>query len=328
MPRLVSRLPGAPQSLKIKWRLDVEYQRGNGYRAPYVQDFTRPEDEVKIPWTDEIDASEECRIFETEPWIKEIEERGFFGGTAKLYVWIAGQTAPTEPVITFRIGGRNPDAAAARAYIDSVAGPGFWYAYAIAKHETNGRVRENGQIRYYNQFYTSHQGGPIGDKAVDMGWAAWAKAWPIYNLDRGSRSGPQNGPGGYGLFQLTLGPKHPNDSTTSEGFIERRQIWNWQDNIRRALEELRGKSVPAQKLFDALQATYPSAGPIPHHLRFSGLESIIITYYNGMFGRQIKSIPIAGYRKPTKSCWYPRANQWIFLPNVNNYVDSVSQHLE
>ena len=44
MPHLVATLPGGPQGLKVKWRLKVEYERGNGYRPPYVQDFTRPED--------------------------------------------------------------------------------------------------------------------------------------------------------------------------------------------------------------------------------------------------------------------------------------------
>jgi hypothetical protein len=68
MPRLVAKLPGGPEGLKVKWRLDVQYKRGNGYRASYVQDFTRSEDEVLIPWTDEMDANQEWRIFESQPW--------------------------------------------------------------------------------------------------------------------------------------------------------------------------------------------------------------------------------------------------------------------
>ena len=338
MPHLLAALPTGPRGLKAKWRLEVQYERGNGYRPLYVQDFTRSEDTVLIPspgqdgepvFSAEMDADQEWRIFETSDWQNEIAQRGFFGGTAKLYLWFSSnnESAPTEPALTFRIGGKNPNQGMAKSFINSVAGS-FWHAYAIAKHETFGRVREDGSIRFYNQFYTDFQGGPIGDDSVDMGWAAWAKSWPVYNLDRGSRVGPQNGPGGYGLFQLTLGPKDPRGSTAEEDFISRGEIWNWQDNVRGALQELWNKVPKSLKLLNGLQATYPSSGAIPNHLRFSSFDAIVITYYNGMSGADLKRVKVDGYRKRQPSCWEPLSNGWKFLPNVNNYVDSVSAQLE
>jgi len=221
MPRLAASLVGGPSELKVRWRLEVEYLRGNGYRDTYVRDFTRPEDRVQLPhssnpsepsFTAEMNASDEWRVFESLDWQQEIAQRGFFGGTAKAYLWVpsASPTPPTEPFITFRIGGRSPDEARARTYIDQRAGANHWYAYAIAKHETFGRA----SARFYNHFYTDYRGpaNRIGANANDMGWVAWAKGWPLYNLDRsyGTATGyRQNGPGGDGLFQYTPGPSMP-----------------------------------------------------------------------------------------------------------------------
>ena len=337
MPHLVVKMPG-PQGMKVRYKLVVQYKRGNGYRAPYVNDFTRPEDTVKIPaggdYTEEMNADQEWRIFETEDWQDELAENGFFGGTAKLYIWFPSQgAAPTEPFMTFRIGGKNPDQAKAKTFINGEAGSQFWYAYAIAKHETFGRVRENNQNRFYNQFYTDHKGGSIGDASVDMGWAAWAKGWPLYNLDRGKRSNGtryQNGPGGYGLFQLTLGPKEPDATIPSggEGFIKRKEIWNWQDNARGAIQELQGKVAKSQALLNGLQTTYPQSGAISSYQQFSGLDAITITYYNGMFGGQLQRVQVKGYSRDPLSCWKPQTSGWQFLQNINDYCHAVSIQIE
>jgi hypothetical protein len=175
----------------------------------------------------------------------------------------------------------NPDPQLARQFIDQTAGAQFPYAYAIARHETYGRVRENGQIRYYNEAYTSYQGGPIGDTSTDMGWAAWAKSWPLYNLDRAKyRSGPnkgqryQNGAGGYGMYQLTWGPKQPDGTqgTGSNAFLPRKMIWNWQNNASGAITELQGKLTAAQSLRNGLQATYSQWPPIPNEGELVRLE--------------------------------------------------------
>lgn len=341
MPRLVSKIIGAPTSLKIKWRMEVEYQRGNGYRASYVEDFSRTEDKVMIPtatttnpvFTTEIDGDKEWRIFETADWQQEIAQRGFFGGTAKIYLWLPASqpTAPTEPFITFRIGGKNPEPALARTFLNTAGGTLFPYLYAIGRHETFGRVRVNGVIRYYNQFYTDYKGGPIGDASIDMGWAAWSKGWPLYNLDRGTNNAGryQNGPGGYGMYQLTLGPKHPIAAVPAnqEQFITRRQIWNWQDNTLGAVTELQGKRTQAVALSDGLAATYPQWPELPNEGGLSGLDAIVVSYYNGKGG--LPSRTLNG--KDRKTPWTPiRSGQiktWDFHQNQQNYVQSVNSRI-
>lgn len=111
----------------------------------------------------------------------------------------------------------------------------------------------------------------MSDASVDMGWAAWAKGWPLYNLDRGSKNGVryQNGPGGYGIVQLTLGPKQPVAivPTGVEQFISRRQIWNWQDNALGAVAELQGKLSDAEALRDGLGVMYSQWPALPNEER-------------------------------------------------------------
>jgi|GEM_PF-4697808 len=348
MPHLVARLLGGPTELKVKWRFEVEYLRGNGYRADYVEDFTRPEDKVLIPatgqggnpvFTGEMDSNQEWRIFESQDWLNEIQQRGFFGGTGKLYLWMPSQQdEPTEPIFSFRIGGKNPDPQLARQFIDQSAGAQFWYAYAIARHETFGRARVNGQIRYYNQFYTDERGGPIGDASVDMGWAGWAKGWPLYNLDRfRGRDGirHQNGAGGYGVYQLTWGPKHPNDAqgTGSNAFIPRKMVWNWQDNVTGAIAELQVKATAAAVLRDGLQASYPQWPALPNEGQLSGLEAIVVTFYNGTEGLPSTDRPVNGAIR--RSCWTARTQTqggttvrvWRFNQNERNYVQSVNARI-
>ncbi|WP_029190137.1 thrombospondin type 3 repeat-containing protein [Verrucomicrobium spinosum] len=342
MPRIEISIPQAPTSLEVSWKIEIEYKRGNGYRASYVQDFSRPEDKVRLP---ELEAgadgmlaprpaNEVWKVWESSDWERQLDENGFFGGIAKVYAIFSSDPAhPPKEVFRFRIGGKNPEESKARQYIDWKAGATFWYAYAIAKHETFGRVRG----RFYNHFYTDYQGigGRIGDNAGDMGWAAWAKSWPLYNLDRGYNRATgynQNGPGGYGIFQVTLGPKTPDGNQTSEGFIDRNEIWNWQENCNRAIGELQGKLPAAQRLENGLTNTYNQNGPLPAKGRLSGLEAITATYYNGTAGLPSRIVNGSNRRTP----WTPEARVqggqttrfWQFHENVNDYCQHINQHIE
>jgi hypothetical protein len=296
------------------------------------------EDKVMIPaatggnpaFTPEMNGDQEWRMFESADWQQEIAQRGFFGGTAKVFLWIpsSSPTAPSEPFVTFRIGGKNPDPALARTFLNTTGGTTFPYLYAIGRHETFGRVRVNGAIRFYNQFYTDYRGGPIGDASVDMGWAAWAKGWPLYNLDRGTNSAGryQNGPGGYGMYQLTLGPKHPvaTVSANQEQFITRRQIWNWQDNALGAVAELQGKRSDAISLRDDLAAAYPQWPALPNEGGLSGLDAIVVTLYNGKGGLPSRTLN----KRDRKTPWTPRRSgqtkTWEFHQNQQDYVQSVN----
>jgi hypothetical protein len=340
MPRLVARLPGGPAGLKVKWRLEVDYERGNGWRAPYIQNWRSPEDLVRIPpagqggnatFTAEMDANQEWRIFETQEWQTEVQQRGFFGGTGKLYLWFTGQsqTAPAEPIITFRIGGHNPEAPRAKTFINQVVGEvdnRLWFAYAIAKEESHNYGGPDHE--FYNQFFADYRRRSGNGWDTNMDWQCWAKAWPAYNLDRESRNGPQNGPGGYGIFQVT------GNATNENAIIPRRQIWNWQDNVRAGIAIIRAKAQFVDPRHTALLATYPALGALPNYpvgytgtrRRLSGWDAYVCTAYNG-FGGTLR-VRMNGYRDRQWTSWDPRGNAWAFIHNSKRYCERVFEYIE
>jgi hypothetical protein len=335
MPKLTVALANGRSDIMVSWRFECEYRRGNGYRKSYITDFSQADDRITIPknqdFTAQMQGSETWKIFEEAEWQNQIISKGLFGGLVKIFLKV-GNEEEVE-VCRFRIGGKNPDEAVARAYIDQIAGAEFWYAYAIAKHETFGRVRENVRTRYYNQFYTSFKPQNIGDNANDMGWAGWAHGWPLYNLDRGynSKTGyKQNGPGGYGMYQLTMGPKTVDGDQAYETFITRDQIWNWQSNCQRAVDMLRQKKQHfTTPLVNALQSAYPTWPSLQNtqYKGFNGVDAANITFYNGMYGGRIKRV--AG--RP--SCWDKSTKSggvkiWQFLTNANDYVNKVNSKLD
>ena len=133
--------------------------------------------------------------------------------------------------------------------------------------------------------------------------------------DDGTTSSRPTGTGGYGLYQLTYA------QGDSSYIMPRDWIWNWQSNAIAVNQEWQPDLTKAQNLYAGLTSNYP--GTIPNRLQFSGLEAIVITYYNGMGGGSITKVPINGV--PTSTCWYPNGNGgWTFLPNGQNYVDTVN----
>gem|GEM_PF-4582593 len=246
MPKLNVCIPGVgDDALHARWRLRVHYDRGNGRRSAR----NLQEDTVLIPpaadgesqWTRRISVTGEWRPHEEEGWKEEIKQRGFFGGAAEVYCWIDGQDEPREPFIRFTIGGLNPDDRRCRHYIDQQAplaaaarvaatnqtllrdpietGTGLWFGYAVAKSESKGyNDRELVRNTRYNQFWevSAYQGKPQ------------TPGQPIWGNDGAAL------PGGYGMFQVTGTPLVPNDQDN----IPRREIWNWQDNVRAGLKIL------------------------------------------------------------------------------------------
>ena len=330
MPQLVAKLPLGPIGIKVKWRLEVDYQRLNGWRASYTnRSLHLDEDLVCIPakqagqqatFTTEMDANEEWRIFESQDWQNEITQRGFFGGTAKLYLWIPGQgqPAPRDPIITVRIGGKNPDPTIAKAFIQShLCDNRLWFAYAIAKKESPDYDKP-----FYNQFFGSHRKRNSNSFDQNKDWQCWAKGWPVYNIDRKSRNGPMTSAGGYGIFQVT------GDAQSQWTMIPRRQIWNWQDNVGYqknnvwfgAMGILKAKIQFVDARHNALQQTYPNCGALPNYplntastqKRFSGWDAYTCKGYNGYGGTQ-PQIDVNGFRKAQWSTWHPRGDRWGFV---------------
>jgi hypothetical protein len=130
------------------------------------------------------------------------------------------------------------------------------------------------------------------------------------------------------MYQLTLGPKHPaaTTPTNQEQFITRRQIWNWQDNARGAVTELLGKRTLALALQSGLASTYSQWPALPNEGSLSGLDAIIVSYYNGVDGLPLTEKFINGSkpRTPWKTLQNGQTKTWIFHQNSQNYVQSVN----
>jgi hypothetical protein len=255
-------------------------------------------------------------IYQESAW----QSAGFFGGSARLSLEILSGTNVVSPRedYNFRIAGENPSATTCRYYIESQFGTqavparsgtnpnawqGYWFAAAVAKEETNGV----GSSHFYNQFTDNG-----GQTSIANPGHEGAPAWH----NDGTNGDRPTGTGGYGLFQLTY-------DMTDASYIEPRSwIWNWQANVTGVMPEFEEKLGNAQTLYGKL-TNYDSA-TIPNHDQFNGLEAIMLTDYNGMWGPQIRIIRINGVR--TKTCWVPSGRTWAFLPNHQNYVDEVNSH--
>jgi hypothetical protein len=134
------------------------------------------------------------------------------------------------------------------------------------------------------------------------------------------------------MYQPTLGPKRPVATVPAnqEQFITRRQIWNWQDNARGAVTELQGKRTEAQALQSGLESTYSQWPALPNEGSLTGLDAIVVSYYNGTGGLPLSTRSINGKLRPT--CWRERANPnglkyWQFRQNQQNYVQSINRNI-
>ena len=305
MPQLEARFTGA---MNVEWKLDVKYDRGNGQRVSRNQ----PEDIITIPATGFVSQSttQPWRIYQEADWTSQINNNGFFGGSATLTVRPQGQR---EQRFYFRIGGKSPDNVLARHFVDAQATPQEWFSYAIAKHET-GEYRYAGSL--YNQFRSKPKAGQVG--------------LPTWNLE--------SGPGGYGIFQITGSP------TNSDSNIPRRQIWNWQDNGHAYFAILRhpSKSGLARRFYADLQNNSPRYAaafaacpppdiPVGNHV-FSSSEAIWITAYNG-WGPPASPYPLrARYVfDPNKPCGLGQSNRWFWNPPLNpdeHYIDKIEREID
>jgi hypothetical protein len=128
------------------------------------------------------------------------------------------------------------------------------------------------------------------------------------------------------MYQLTLGPKHPAATVPAnqEQFITRRQIWNWQDNARGAVAELQGKRTLALALQSGLASTFSQWSELPNKGEPSGLDAIVVSYYNGVGGLPTKTLNGKDRRTP----WTPRVSgqtrTWNFHQDQQDYVQSIN----
>jgi hypothetical protein len=287
--------PNPDANSEVRWRLEVDFERPfNGSNPASGHRMVPPRfdrDRVLIPgdrqnvdgrpsyggwiparwraagqeandaeaWTAWMPLSQAWDVTAEASWAREVAW-GLFGGEARIY-WQTrrnGQVGASQ-FLEFRIGGKNPDDATCKAYIQAhdtdTAGFKHWYAYAIAKHETFGknvrsaRRANPGNIYgvpqdpslglFYNQFWEGRPGGYGGAGS------------PVHNddgitgtvLDQNG-DGVPDGTGGFGLFQLT---REQREATFR---MPRDWFWNWQANVAAGVDELRMKRASALRCFN------------------------------------------------------------------------------
>jgi len=264
MPELVASSGSIP-GLTYCWKLQVIFHDRNG--NPH-RDFDTgcsyntnsspsavPQDTVTIPATSssadpnnvsgwhQITDGSPWKIYQNPDWTAAVSQ-GFFGGDAVLSLKIldsSGNTVTPEQDYKFRIEGENPDPTACKAYIKYMSGY-YWWAYAIAKHET----KFDGGREYYNEFLDS------GSKSSKQ--KPGKQGRPDWNND-GSKQSPVNGSGGYGLFQLTYA------AGESNFIMPRNWIWNWQANTNQGISDINDKYSQAATWVGSQQARTTTLTP-------------------------------------------------------------------
>lgn len=334
MPQLVLRFRGAEQmGLKIKWKLEVIYNRPRGTNPDVSQ--MKAQDEVFIPkkangsqpWKEEtLDGAVE--IFSHADWIAELQDKGLFGGEAKLTYQLlksGGSLLGAESIMLFSIGGKNPEDGLAKDYIDTKATAAdsrlTRLSYATGRHESKDY---NGEGSRYNQF-----------------WEGYARRYRIDHC-RGNplwcKSPDEESAGGFGIFQIT------GNLSSQFAAIPREQIWNWRKNVDAYVTIVKtggsaAKGSAMDRFIAAVARTYPSdneAQTSPTSYSYDGgsydaWEMGTITLYNGAGGCP-KSI-----LKSASGKIYEPINPWKFFPasaagtrwryhsNSNNYLHEVIQ---
>jgi hypothetical protein len=220
MPQLALRFRGSEQmGLKIKWKLEIIYDRPRGTKPNKAQ--IKAQDEVFIPKkaSGTQPRKEEVlvgaiELFNHADWIAALQEKGFFGGEAKLTYQLLkadGSALATESTILFSIGGKNPEDGLAKDYIDAQATAAdarlTRLSYAVGRHESKGY---NGADSRYNQFWEGYARRFRHDHK--RGHPLWCKA------------PPESSAGGFGIFQIT------GNVSNQYAIIPREQMWNWQKN--------------------------------------------------------------------------------------------------
>jgi hypothetical protein len=254
MPQLEFKVPNLPQGTTIEAKLEVHYDRGNGARGNGPgTGRNKAEDTVQIP------AGGGFQQVSGDTWQiwQAYQQFPFFGGDATLtYRLMNGQDEVQSPrAVNFRLGGKNPEPARAKSYIESLADAGpqgsIWFAYAMAKHES---ADLNGLGTRYNQFYTlpaNQNDNYFKTRTKNVGRPVW-----------GSRDGATK-PGGYGMFQVTGNVTDPMVD------IPREQIWNWQKNAEAGRAILKSKyDVAKTKMDERRQDCLTQTGqaiPVPNH---------------------------------------------------------------
>ncbi len=328
MPQLQFSVPMLGPTYQVKWKFQCAYTRGNGFRVTQKPPTGTPPDSFTIP-TDgsftTLAGDAPWKVYNDPAW-----KSDFFGGDCAVIYQVmdaSGAAITGQLTRNFVIGGLSPQNDKAKSFVNAyvaTASPTLYFAYAIAKEESG--PYSLGALQY-NQFFTIGLINPKAQSGSD--WRAWRPLFPSFNDD-------PSGPGGYGMFQNTR--FNPN--------IGRKEIWNWQDNSRAGVDEIKGKiTMITTPLLATFKRTYPNAPalpgvsytyPVPKSSppqtvtrSVSGADAITITAYNG-FGKLPKRNLILADGKPHRRVtpWTYEGGKWTFHPNQNDYARRVLSQFE
>lgn len=212
----------------------------------------------------------------------------FVGGNCTLHYRINGGNAGS---VTFRLRGKNPLDADARARITASVGADFAaYAWAMAQHES----RQGNRV--YNQFNT---------QATIEG-----------TLNFG-------GPNGWGVCQIDRA-RPPDDIGVSTA-----EVWNWHQNVAAMQAKLLEKQTTYRRFIGYFRDSYGtqsnwSEPPAAHTEGTTTLPAEawgVMVLYNGAGGVPLSTTPTRP-SPPFQSPWVfnPTTGVWTFYDNQNNYA--------
>ncbi len=269
--QLRARFRNMPADISVEWRLEIRTERPAERLA--LDDMNFPaEDWVTLPGDQEWDItaamSSEC-----------------VGGNCTLHYRLNGDNAGS---VTFRIRGKNPLDADARARIDASVGAAFQpYAWAMAKHES----RQGNRI--YNQFNTQQ----TIEGTLNYG-----------------------GPNGWGVCQI--------DRTAAEGGVTTAETWNWHANVGAMNAKLVEKQTTYNRFIGYFRDSYGqqanwSDPPAAHQIGNTTLPAEawgVMVLYNGTGG--VPWLEVPAHNGEFRSPWVfnPTTGVWIFHDNQNQYA--------
>lgn len=276
MAQLRARFRDMPAEVSVEWRLVIRTERPGDRFA--LDDRDIPALQGGQPQWVTLQGDQEWDI--TAAMGGE-----FVGGDCILHYRLNGGNAGS---VTFRLRGKNPLDADARARIDASVGADFQaYAWGMAKHES----RQN--TRVYNQFNT---------QATIEGTLNWGtpNGWGICQIDR-----PVGNPG----------------VTTAE-------VWDWHTNVAAMNDKLVEKQATYNRFIGYFRDSYGqqanwSEPPAAHTIGNTTLSAEawgVMVLYNGAGGLPVSTPPTrpTGFQCPW--VFNPTTGAWTFHDNQNTYA--------
>jgi len=280
MPRLVAATPGLSEDYKIQWMLESRYPRRGDL------------DHVRFPgegWL-ELPGDQDWKVFASY-------HGRYFGGNAQISARVLepGGKLVFEATRSFRILCQNPPDATTVQYIKSRQGR-FWYAWAIAQHES----RQWKQV--FNQF---NSGGRVPNE-------------PNYGA-----------PDGWGIFQIDS--SRGATVSTAEVWDWRTNAQAGFDELVTAESDTRNYFLAIQRNYpDSYEPPPATYTPPGCKTTLTSEEASIMQCYNGAaVVRKLRNSH--GTLSYYRSCWSfnpsgPSGKRWRYVENRNNYVFKVVKH--